>query len=125
MRSIGVRATASCLAIYAALSIAPVQAADLIWEVESPFRLFKPTASFESQEHAFKQVRGEPRAPCRTIWSGGSSAGSTIPTARTSPRPSACAATAGKHYQQSRLGWAAQTLPAVCYEGTAVRAAIR
>ena len=39
-----------------------------------------------------------------------------IPTARTPRTPDRCAATAGKRYQQSRLGWAAQTLGETCYE---------
>ena len=38
---------------------------------------------------------------------------------RLAPTPDRCAATAGKRYQQSRLGWAAQTLGETCYESNA------
>ena len=40
------RATAWALALFAALAASTSQAADLIWEVESPFRFFKPTRAF-------------------------------------------------------------------------------
>ena len=38
-------------------------AADLIWEVESPFRFFKPTRSFALHEAAFQAVRGGTAQP--------------------------------------------------------------
>ena len=119
MRSIGVRATASCLAIYAALSIAPVQAADLIWEVESPFRLFKPTASFDMHERAFKAVRGDPSSPLPNdiIWRVERKLND--PDCKDSSSPNACAATPRARYEQSRLGWAAQTLSTICYDQVA------
>ncbi|MSO71972.1 MAG: hypothetical protein EXQ88_08215 [Alphaproteobacteria bacterium] len=34
----------------AGLGLGPASAADLVWEVESPFRLFKPTQSFSLHE---------------------------------------------------------------------------
>ena len=38
-------------------------AADLIWEVESPFRFFRPTKSFALHEAAFNAARGDPASP--------------------------------------------------------------
>src|SRR5207245_546208 len=38
------------------------------------------------------------------------------PDCQDASTPDRCAATAGKRYQQSRLGWAAQTLGETCYE---------
>jgi len=38
------------------------------------------------------------------------------PNCRDASTPDRCAATAGRRYQQSRLGWAAQTLGDTCYE---------
>ncbi len=38
------------------------------------------------------------------------------PDCRDPSHPDKCAATAGKRYQQSRLGWAAQTVGETCYE---------
>src|SRR5439155_78226 len=38
-------------------------AADLIWQVENPFRFFKSTRSFALHEAAFNSVRGNPSGP--------------------------------------------------------------
>ena len=57
------RATAWALALFAALAASTSQAADLIWEVESPFRFFKPTRAFALHEAAFNAVRGDPSQP--------------------------------------------------------------
>ncbi len=45
-------------------------AADLVWEVENPYRFFKRTASFDVQEKAFNAVRGAPGQPLPTniLW---------------------------------------------------------
>jgi hypothetical protein len=50
--------------------IAAGQAADLLWEVENPYRFFKRTSSFEIQEKAFNAVRGAPGQPLPTniLW---------------------------------------------------------
>ena len=94
----------------------PAAAADLVWEVESPFRLFKNSNSFTLHENAFKQVRGAPNGtlPSDIIWK--LERRLNDPDCRDKSSPAACAATRGPRYEQSRLGWAAQTLPAVCYE---------
>ena len=97
----------------------------MIWEVENPFRFFKPTKSFALHEAAFKAVRGDPSAPppADIIWR--TERRLNDPDCKDASTPDRCAATAGKRYQQSRMGWAAQTLGETCYEGMHVRAATR
>lgn len=89
-------------------------AADLIWQVENPFRFFKSTRSFAMQEAAFKAVRGTGALPTNVIWR--TERRLNDPDCKDSSSPDRCAATAGPRYQQSRLGWAAQTLNDNCYE---------
>jgi len=110
------RATAWALALFAALAASTSQAADLIWEVESPFRFFKPTRAFALHEAAFNSVRGDPSQPLPPdiIWR--TERALNDPDCQDASTPDRCAATAGKRYQQSRLGWAAQTLGETCYE---------
>ena len=81
-------------------------AADLIWEVENPFRFFKPTKSFALHEAAFNAVRGDPSQPLPAdiIWR--TERALNDPDCQDASTPDRCAATAGKRYQQSRLGWA-------------------
>ena len=57
-------------ALCASFVLAPACAADLIWEVENPFRFFKPTRSFALHETAFNAVRGNPSQPLQPdiIW---------------------------------------------------------
>ena len=94
-------------------------AADLIWEVENPFRFFKPSRSFALHEAAFHAARGDPSRPLPPdiIWR--TERALNDPDCKDSSTPDRCAATAGKRYQQSRLGWAAQTLAETCYETSA------
>ena len=94
-------------------------AADLIWEVENPFRFFKPSRSFAVHEAAFHAARGDPSRPLPPdiIWR--TERALNDPDCKDSSTPDRCAATAGKRYQQSRLGWAAQTLGETCYESSA------
>ena len=91
-------------------------AADLVWEVENPFRFFKPTKSFALHEAAFNKVRGDLAGtlPADIIWR--TERALNDPDCKDASTPDRCAASAGKRYQQSRLGWAAQTLPETCYE---------
>ena len=37
--------------------------ADLVWQVENPFRFFKSTKSFALHEAAYNSVRGDPSGP--------------------------------------------------------------
>jgi hypothetical protein len=109
-------ATAWAVALLASLAVGPSQAADLIWEVENPFRFFKPTKSFAMHEAAFNAVRGDTSAPLPTdiIWR--TERRLNDPDCKDASHPDKCAATAGKRYEQSRLGWAAQTVGETCYD---------
>jgi hypothetical protein len=92
------------------------QAADLIWQVENPFRFFKPIRSFALHEAAFNAVRGDRNGPLPAdiIWR--TERRLNDPDCKDASTPDTCAATAGARYAQSRLGWAAQTLDETCYE---------
>jgi hypothetical protein len=93
-----------------------VQAAELIWQVESPFRFFKSTRSFALHEAAFNAARGAPNGPLPAdiVWR--LERRLNDPDCKDASTPDRCAETAGLRYQQSRLGWAAQTLGDTCYE---------
>ena len=110
------RATAWALFLFVSLAANSSWAADLIWDVENPFRFFKPTQSFALHEAAFNAVRGDPSAalPADIIWR--TERALNDPDCKDASTPDRCAATAGKRYQQSRLGWAAQTVGETCYE---------
>jgi hypothetical protein len=108
-------ATIACLfTIFVSFWGSSVQAADLIWQVENPFRFFKGTKSFAQQEAAFNAVRGNGPLPTDIIWR--TERRLNDPDCKDSSSPDRCAATAGPRYQQSRLGWAAQTLNDNCYD---------
>ena len=109
-------ATAWAVSLFACLATGPAHAADLIWEVESPFRFFKPSKSFALHEAAYAAVRGDPATPLPAdiVWR--TERRLNDPDCRDPSHPDKCAATAGKRYQQSRLGWAAQTVGETCYE---------
>jgi hypothetical protein len=57
------RATAWAIALLAWFEADSSHAADLIWQVESPFRFFKASRSFALHEAAFDAVRGDPSTP--------------------------------------------------------------
>src|SRR5262245_5327448 len=116
MRRQALVATAWAVSLFASVAASSTQAADLIWEVENPFRFFKPTRSFALHETAFKAVRGDPTGPLPAdiIWR--TEGQLNDPDCKDASTPDRCAATAGKRYQQSRLGWAAQTIGETCYE---------
>ena len=112
-----IAATTACfLSIFVGFGATPSHSADLIWQVENPFRFFKSTRSFAYQEAAFNAVRGDPTSPLPAdiIWR--TERKLNDPDCKDSSSPDRCAATAGKRYQQSRLGWAAQSLNDNCYE---------
>ena len=100
--------TAWAMSLFASLAVNSSQAADLIWEVESPFRFFKPTRSFALHEAAFNAVRGDPAAPLPTdiIWR--TERRLNDPDCKDASHPDKCAATAGKRYRAKppRLGGA-------------------
>ncbi len=108
-------AAASVLSLWTVVGTS-ANAADLVWEIESPFRLFKPTSSFALFENAYRHVRGDLEAPLPAdiIWR--TERRLNDPDCKDRSSPDRCHATRGPRYEQSRLGWAAQTLPAVCFE---------
>ena len=115
MRRQALATAAWAAALFASLSVG--HAADLIWEVENPFRFFKPTQLVRAARGRLQRgARRSVRARCRRTSSGAPSAASTIPTARIPRTPTSARRRAGKRYQQSRLGWAAQTVGETCYD---------
>jgi hypothetical protein len=104
------------LASFSSFTTVSVKAADLVWQVENPFRFFKSTRSFATQEAAFNAARGDPNGPLPAdiIWR--TERRLNDPDCKDSSTPDRCAETAGKRYQQSRLGWAAQTIGDTCYD---------
>jgi hypothetical protein len=107
-------ATVLVVTILAVFCHTTVQAQDLQWQVENPFRFFKNTRSFALHEAAYNAVRGKGDLPRDVVWR--TERRLNDPDCRDSSSPDRCAATAGKRYQQSRLGWAAQTLNDTCYD---------
>lgn len=113
MRAVG---TATVLVALSSLGLAAsAGASDLLWEVENPFRFFKRAASFEAHHKAFRESRGQSEAiPNNIIWRIERRLNDPDCTDRSSPE--ACSNTRRARYEASRLGWAAQTVDAVCYD---------
>ncbi len=100
------------------LGFAPARAADLIWEVENPFRFYKHAASFEIQEAAFKAVGGEVGSALAADIVARIERHLNDPACRDASTPAACERTAARFaaFEERRLGWAARTLDDVCYD---------
>jgi hypothetical protein len=115
MRRIAIAAT-TCLVVSLP---GAVGAAELTWEVENPFRFFKPSSSFALHENAFRSLRGTGQGPIPAdiVWR--MERRLNDPDCKNRSTPDACAATKGPRYEQSRLGWASQTLSAICYDNNA------
>ena len=94
----------------------PAHAADLVWQVDNPFRFFKSSRSYAMYEHAFDAARGNPAhaLPADIIWR--TERRLNDPDCKDATTPTTCAATARRHYELSRNGWASRTLGHVCYE---------
>ncbi|UGV27212.1 hypothetical protein E0H22_16875 [Rhodopseudomonas boonkerdii] len=91
------------------------RASDLLWQVESPFRFFKNAASFAMYERGYPAARnGAVLPPADVVWRTERRLNDPDCTDKTSP--TSCADTARAGYHRSRLGWAAQTIDAVCYD---------
>ena len=92
------RATVWALSLFASLAASPSHAAGMIWEVESPFRFFKPSRSFALHEAAFNAARGDPSAPLPPdiIWR--TERALNDPDCKDASTADRCAATAGKRY---------------------------
>ena len=104
------------VAQFITLAAGTVQAADLVWQVENPFRFFKSTHSFALHEAAYNAVRGNGALPPDIVWRIERKLND--PDCKDASTPDRCAETAGPRYQQSRLGWAAQTLGDTCYDNS-------
>jgi hypothetical protein len=116
MRRNALSASPWLVSLFIFFTAGTVQAAELIWQVESPFRFFKSTHSFALHEAAFNAVRGAPNGalPADIIWR--IERRLNDPDCKDASTPDRCAETAGPHYVASRYGWAAQTLGDTCYE---------
>src|SRR5258707_7843059 len=119
MRTKALVATTLFISTQLGYGIATSHAADLLWEVENPYRFFKRSSSFEVQEKAFNAVRGAPGQPLPTniLWKVERLL--KYPDCRHSSTPDNCLATARAGFEKSRLGWAAQTLDLNCYDRNA------
>jgi hypothetical protein len=119
MRTKALVATTLFISTQTMYGIATSHAADLLWEVENPYRFFKRSSSFEVQEKAFNAVRGAPGQPLPTniLWKVERRLND--PECKDSSTPNNCLATARPGFEKSRLGWAAQTVDLNCYDRTA------
>ena len=119
MRHATLATTSLVVALSTGFGIAPSKSADLVWQVENPFRFFKRSASFEAQEKAFAAVRGDANAPLpdKIIWK--TERRLNDPDCKDATSPTACAGTARARYETSRQGWAAQTLDFTCFDRNA------
>jgi len=119
MRTKALLATTLFISAQFLYGIATSHAADLLWEVENPYRFFKRSASFEVQEKAFNAVRGAPGQPLppNILWKVERRLND--PDCKDASTPTSCLATARPGYDKSRLGWAAQTVDVNCYDRNA------
>src|SRR6202140_5045686 len=119
MRHAMLATTSLVVALSTGFGIAPSKSADLVWQVENPFRFFKRSASFAAQERAFAAVRGDVNAPLpdKIIWK--TERCLNHPHCKASSSPAACASPALTHYEASRQGWAAQTVDFTCFDRNA------
>ena len=116
MRNRALAITSFVIVLVCGLGANLAQAADLIWEVESPFRFFKRTSSFDMHEKAFTAARGAPgeALPGNIVWR--TERRLNDPDCRDPSTPTTCANTARARYEASRQGWASQTVGVTCYD---------
>ncbi len=112
------RIAAGLFLLGAGLHAAPASSSDLVWEVENPFRFYKPTSAFALHEAAYKAVRGDTETPPPADVLTRLERRLNDPDCRDPSTPVTCAATRRARYEQSRLGWAAQTYNSICYDST-------
>ncbi len=119
MRTKALVATTLFISAQTMYGIATSHAADLLWEVENPYRFFKKSTSFDVQEKAFNAARGAPgqALPTNILWKVERRLND--PDCKDSSTPANCLATARAGFERSRLGWAAQTLDLNCYDRNA------
>src|SRR5882672_2007975 len=63
MRRKTLATTALLVGSFVGIGASAASAADLVWQVENPFRFFKSTKSFALHEAVFNSVRGNPGGP--------------------------------------------------------------
>jgi hypothetical protein len=114
MRGKALTVAALIVSLFTGFAARSGHASELVWQVENPFRFFKSTRSFAMHEAAFQAVRGSGDLPADIIWR--TERKLNDPDCKDASTPARCEATAGRRYQQSRLGWAARTLNDNCYE---------
>jgi hypothetical protein len=119
MRTKALVAATLFISVQSVYGIATSHAADLLWEVENPYRFFKRSTSFEVQEKAFNAVRGAPGQPLpnNILWKVERRLND--PDCKDASTPANCLATARAGFERSRLGWAAQTVDLNCYDRNA------
>jgi hypothetical protein len=116
MRRLATTTLLVSISLTTALQLSPAFAADLVWEVQNPFRFFKKPAAFNLHEKAFEAARGNADSPlpANIVWR--TERRLNDPDCSDKSVPSRCQATARKGFERSRLGWASQTLDMACYE---------
>src|SRR5580700_793035 len=119
MRPKALVATTLFISFQTVCGVATSYAADLTWEVENPYRFFKRSTSFDTQERAFNAVRGSPGQPLPTniLWKVERRLND--PDCKDASTPDSCLGSARPGFERSRLGWAAQTVDVNCYERNA------
>ncbi|BAT61284.1 hypothetical protein GJW-30_1_03841 [Variibacter gotjawalensis] len=98
------------------LAAAHASAADLEWEVDNPFRFYRNASAFALHENAYQAVRGEGEVPADIV--SRVEKRMNAPDCRDPSTAANCAATVRNErtFQSSRLGWAAKTINAACYD---------
>jgi lysophospholipase L1-like esterase len=119
MRSKALLATTLFISFQTGYGIATSHAADLIWEVENPYRFFKRSTSFDMHERAFNTVRGNAGQPMPTNILWRVERRLNDPDCKDNSTPQSCVESARQGFERSRLGWAAQTVDLNCYDRNA------
>ncbi len=119
MRAKALLAATLFVIVEATYGVAASHAADLLWEVENPYRFFKRTSSFEMHEKAFAAVRGAPGQPLpqNILWKVERKLND--PDCKDPSTPTSCLDSARRGFEKSRLGWASQTVEVNCYDRNA------
>src|ERR1700684_3450993 len=116
MRTKALVATTLFISTQCVYGIATSHAADLLGEVENPYRFFKRSSSFEVQEKAFNAVRGAPGQPLPTniLWKVERRLND--PECKDASTPDNCLATARPGFEKSRLRWGRQPVDVTSYD---------
>ncbi len=109
----------ACCATLLGLHFSPVHAAELLWQVDNPFRLYKHAKSFKLHEDAFDAVRGEQGAGLPPNIVQRVDRCLNDPAVADAPERARCAASNRENSVDTRRGWAAGTLGDLCYDRNA------